>query len=332
MKSLFIIITAGMLAITGPAEAQSPIVIKFSHVVAQDTPKGLAAEKFKELADKYTSSKVKVEVYPNSSLYKDKEEVEALQLGAVQMLAPSLAKFGPLGVREFEVFDLPYILPNNEALRRVTEGPLGKKLLAMLEPKGIVGLTYWDNGFKIMSANRPLHTPQDVRGLKMRIQSSKVLEAQMRALGAIPQVMAFAEVYQALQTGVVDGTENPPSNMYTQKMHEVQKHATLTNHGYLGYAVIVNKKFWDGLPTDIRQNLEKAIGEATAYGNSIADAENEKAIAEMKRSGRTVFYEPTSQEQAAWRNALEPLAEEMSKRLGRQLIEEFRKEARAATH
>jgi len=182
-----------------------------------------------------------------------------------------------------------------------------------------------------MSANRPLHTPQDVRGLKMRIQSSKVLEAQMRALGAIPQVMAFAEVYQALQTGVVDGTENPPSNMYTQKMHEVQKHASLTNHGYLGYAVIVNKKFWDGLPADIRQGLEKAMAEATAYGNSIADAENDKAIAEMKKSGRTVFYEPTSQQQAAWRNALEPVAEEMSKRLGRELIEEFRKEAKATT-
>jgi len=331
VKNLIIAIAAGTLAMTSVAAAQSPIVIKFSHVVAQDTPKGLAAEKFKELADKYTSGKVKVEVYPNSSLYKDKEEVEALQLGAVQMLAPSLAKFGPLGVRQFEVFDLPYIIPNNEALRRVTEGPLGKKLLAMLEPKGIIGLAYWDNGFKIMSANRPLHTPQDVRGLKMRIQSSKVLEAQMRALGAIPQVMAFAEVYQALQTGVVDGTENPPSNMYTQKMHEVQKHATLTNHGYLGYVVIVNKKFWDGLPPDIRQGLEKAMAEATAYGNSISDTENEKAIAEMKKSGRTLFYEPTSQEQAAWHSALEPVAEEMSKRLGRELIEEFRREAKVAT-
>src|SRR5262249_46757589 len=160
----------------------------------------------------------------NSSLYKDKEEVEALQLGAVQMLAPSLAKFGPLGVREFEVFDLPYIIPNKLVLRKITEGPLGNKLMAKLEPKGITGLAYWDNGFKIMSANRALHMPEDFRGLKMRIQSSKVLEAQMRALGSIPQVMAFSDVYQALQTGVVDGTENPPSNMYTQKMYEVQKH------------------------------------------------------------------------------------------------------------
>jgi C4-dicarboxylate-binding protein DctP len=255
--------------------------------------------------------------------------VEALQLGAVQMLAPSLAKFGPLGVREFEVFDLPYIIPTKEALRTITEGPLGKKLLAKLEPKGIIGLAYWDNGFKIISANRPLHRPEDVSGLKMRIQSSKVLEAQMRALGAIPQVMAFSEVYQALQTGVVDGTENPPSNMYTQKMHEVQKHVTLTNHGYLGYAVIVNKKFWDGLPADIRQALERAMAEATTYANGIAEQENEQAIAEMKKSGRTTFHELTPQEQAAWHGALGPVTDEMAKRLGGDLIAEFQKEVKA---
>src|SRR6185503_19017301 len=193
------------LALAGPAAAQSPIVIKFSHVVAPNTPKGLATEKFKELAEKYTGGKVKVEVYPNSQLYKDKEELEALQLGAVQMLAPSNAKFGPIGVKEFEVFDLPYILPDLKTLRKVTDGPLGAKLLKLLEPKGMTGLAYWDNGFKQMSANRKLVSPADYKGLKIRIQSSKVLEAQFRTLGAIPQVMAFSEVYQALQTGVVDG-------------------------------------------------------------------------------------------------------------------------------
>ncbi len=320
------------LALTVSAQAQSPIIIKFSHVVAPDTPKGNGALKFKELADRYTNGKVRVEVYPNSQLYKDKEELEALSLGAVQMLAPSLAKFGPLGVREFEVFDLPYIIPTKEALRKITEGPLGRKLLAKLEPKGIKGLAYWDNGLKIMSANRPLHKPEDFRGLKMRIQSSKVLEAQMRALGAIPQVMAFSEVYQALQTGVVDGTENPPSNMYTQKMHEVQKHATISNHGYLGYAVIVNKKFWDGLPTDVRQGLEKAMAEATAYANEIAQKENDEAIAEMKKSGKTNFYELTAQELAVWQKTLDPVHKDMASRVGKDLIEEFYKETRAATN
>jgi C4-dicarboxylate-binding protein DctP len=332
MRFSIIAIAAGALALVSPAFAQSPVVIKFSHVVAHDTPKGLGAEKFKELAEKYTNGKAKIEVYANSALYKDKEEVEALQLGAVQMLAPSLAKFGPLGVRDFEVFDLPYIIPNKEALLRVTEGPLGKNLLAKLEPKGLIGLAYWDNGFKIISANRPLHKPEDVSGLKMRIQSSKVLEAQMRALGAIPQVMAFSEVYQALQTGVVDGTENPPSNMYTQKMHEVQKHATLTNHGYVGYAVIVNKSFWNGLPADIRQALERAMAEATIYVNGIAQEENEQAMAEMRKSGRTTFYEPTPQEQAAWHKALEPVSDEMATRLGKDLIAEFQKTAKTTTN
>ncbi|MFN7052742.1 MAG: DctP family TRAP transporter solute-binding subunit, partial [Gemmobacter sp.] len=216
---------AAVLALSAalPAFAE-PITIKFSHVVAPDTPKGKAAEKFKELAEAYTEGAVKVEVYPNSQLYKDKEELEALQLGAVQMLAPSLAKFGPLGVQQFELFDLPLLMNGYEDLRKITDGEVGASLLAMLEPKGIKGLAYWDNGFKVMSANSPLQVPDDFLGLKMRIQSSKILEAQMQALGAVPQVMAFSEVYQALQTGVVDGTENPPSNMYTQKMHEVQKH------------------------------------------------------------------------------------------------------------
>src|SRR5450755_4016062 len=218
--------------------AEDPIVIKFSHVVAPDTPKGKGAEKFKELAEKYTNGKVTVEVYPNSTLYKDKEELEAMQLGAVQMLAPSNSKFGPIGVKEFEVFDLPYILPNTAALRKVTSGPLGKRLLTLLDAKGMVGLAYWDNGFKQMSANKPLHVPADYKGLKFRIQSSKVLEAQFRSLGAIPQSMAFSEVYQSLQTGVVDGQENTASNIYTQKMHEVQKYMMMTNHGYIGYVVV----------------------------------------------------------------------------------------------
>src|SRR6478609_1531873 len=211
IKALVVALAAA--ASFNAAWAQAPIVIKFSHVVATNTPKGQAAEKFKELAEKYTAGKVRVEVYPNSQLYKDKEELEALQLGAVQMLAPSLAKFGPLGVKEFEAFDLPYIFPTKAALYAVTEGPIGRGLLKKLEAKGITGLAYWDNGFKDMSANRPLRVPADFKGLRMRIQGSKVLDAQMRALGAIPEVLAFSEVYPALQARVVDGTENPPSNM-----------------------------------------------------------------------------------------------------------------------
>jgi len=332
MRGLFKLAAAAALAIAPfAAAAQDPIVIKFSHVVTPDTPKGKGAEKFRELAEKYTNGKVKVEVYPNSQLYKDKEEVDALQLGAVQMLAPSLAKFGPLGAREFEVFDLPYILPSKAALRKVTEGDLGKRLFKKLESKGIVGLGYWDNGFKVMSANKPLRTPEDFRGLKMRIQSSKVLEAQMRALGAIPQVMAFSEVYQAMQTGVVDGSENTPSNMYTQKHHEVQKFITLSDHGYIGYAVIANKKFWDGLPGDVRGQLEKAMAEATAHANQISQTENDEALAEIKKSGRSELIELTPEQKAAWRKALEPLYADMASRVGKDTIDEFQKAASGPT-
>ena len=313
--------TALALSVAAPAAAQDKIIIKFSHVVAPDTPKGKGAAKFEELAEKYTNGAVDVEVYPNSQLYKDKEEMEALQLGAVQMLAPSLAKFGPLGVQAFEVFDLPYIFPDYDALHRVTKGEVGQMLFSKLEDKGIKGLAYWDNGFKIMSANSPLHTTDDFLGLKMRIQSSKVLEAEMNALGAVPQVMAFSEVYQALQTGVVDGTENPPSNMYTQKMNEVQTNATVSNHGYLGYAVIVNKQFWDGLPAEVRAGLEQAMAESTDYANSIAREENEKALEAMKAAGTTEFYELTPEELQAWKDALAPVTEEMTDRIGADVIE-----------
>jgi len=325
----FVIVAASIaaLALVGPASAaDQPIVIKFSHVVASDTPKGKATEKFKELAEKYSNGKVKVEVYPNSTLYKDKEELEALQLGAVQMLAPSNSKFGPIGVREFEVFDLPYILPDLNTLRKVTDGPLGAKLLKLLEPKGMTGLAYWDNGFKQMTANKKLIAPADYKGLKFRIQSSKVIEAQFRTLGAIPQVMAFSEVYQALQTGVVDGQENTWSNIYTQKMHEVQKYATVTNHGYIGYVVVANKKFWEGLPPEIRAACEKALKEATEYGNGQSAKENDDALEEIKKSGKTEIIKLTPEQDAAMRKAMLPVYKEVASRVGQPLIDEFLKE------
>jgi len=308
-------------AVSLGAYAQQPIVIKFSHVVAADTPKGKAAEMFAKKAAELTGGKVKVEVYANSTLYKDKEEMEALQLGAVQMLAPSLAKFGPLGVKEFEVFDLPFIFNGYDDLHKVTTGAVGKQLLAKLEPKGIRGLAFWDNGFKSFSANSPIKTPADLKGKKMRIQSSKVLEEQMRSVGSMPQVMAFSEVYQALQTGVVDGTENPISNLYTQKMHEVQKHLTLTDHGYLGYAVIVNKKFWDGLPADIRKQLDDAMEQSTRYANQIAKVENDSSLEAVKKSGKTTVYVPTKEERLAFKKAMVPVHQKMESRVGKETIQ-----------
>uniref|UniRef100_A0A7C4RHX0 DctP family TRAP transporter solute-binding subunit n=1 Tax=Desulfatirhabdium butyrativorans TaxID=340467 RepID=A0A7C4RHX0_9BACT len=321
-RNLLLVLLIGIVAFSVSSAAAEPIVIKFSHVVAVDTPKGQAAEFFKKLAEERTKGAVKVEVYPNSQLYKDKEEMEALQMGSVHMLAPSLAKFGPLGVKEFELFDLPFIFDGYDDLHKVTMGPVGKKLLEKLEVKGIKGLAYWDNGFKVMSANKPLKVPADCKGLKMRIQSSKVLDAQMRALGAIPQVMAFSEVYQALQTGVVDGTENPPSNLYTQKMHEVQKYVTLTDHGYLGYAVLVNKKFWEGLPGDIRAQLESAMNDATVFANKIAKDKNDEDMAAVKASGKSEVISLTPEQRAQWKAALVKVHEEMASRIGKEIIEE----------
>lgn len=303
------------------AASADPIIIKFSHVVAPDTPKGRAAEKFKQLAEEKTKGRVKVEIYPNSQLYKDREELEALQLGSVQMLAPSMAKFGPMGVREFELFDLPYLFPNSTVLHRVMDGEVGNKLFAKLDAKGVTGLAYWDNGFKQMSANRPLHSIADFKGLKMRIQSSKVLEAQMKTLGAIPQVMAFSEVYSALQQGVVDGTENPVSNFYTQKMHEVQTHTTISNHGYLGYAVVTNKKFWGGLPADIRDALTAALKEATVFERDIAQKDNDDALEKVRAAKTTEIYVLPESERAAWRKALLPVHAEFENVIGKDLIQ-----------
>ncbi len=310
---------------TNSCQAEQPILIRFSHVVASDTPKGKAAERFKELAEQFTAGRVKVEVYPNSRLYKDKEELEALQLGAVQMLAPSLSKFSPLGVREFEVFDLPFIFPDRASLHRATQGELGKTLFKKLESKGIVGLAYWDNGFKLMSANKALHRVADFKGLKMRVQPSRVADAQMRALGAIPQSLAFSDVYQGLRSGVVDGTENPASNFYTQKMYEVQKHLTLSNHGYLGYAVIVNKKFWSNLPADLRSKLEQALVLATNYANAIADQENQEALDAIRKTGKTTLYELTTQEKLEWQKAMNPVYLEAEQRIGRDLVQNLRR-------
>lgn len=303
------------------ALASAQTIIKFSHVVAVDTPKGKAADFFAKRAAELTQGKVKVEVYSNSSLYKDKEEIEALQMGAVQMLAPSLSKFGPLGVKEFEATDLPFIFDTTADLHKITQGPVGAKLMTKLEPRGIKGLAYWDNGFKSFTANIPLRTPADFKGKKFRIQSSKVLEELIRSVGGMPQVMAFSETYQALQTGVVDGTENTISNIYSQKYHEVQKYLTVTNHGYIGYAVIVNKKFWDGLPADVRTQLEQAMREATDYGNSIAQQENDLALEAVKKSGRTTVVELTKQERDGIKQAMSSVQVKMADRVGKDTIQ-----------
>ena len=306
-KLVVLALFAGVAIVPSSALAQSQIVIKFSHVVANDTPKGKGALKFKELAEKYTDGKVKVEVYPNSTLYKDKEEIEALQLGSVQMLAPSTAKFAPLGAKEFEALDLPWLFKDEATYSNAMKGDVGKWLFKKLESKGIIGLAYWDNGFHMVSANGRCSMPADFQGLKIRISGSKIADQYFRKIGSIPQIMAFSEVYQALQTGVVDGCENTPSNYLTQKFHEVQKHITVSYHAHLQYAVIVNSKFWNALPADIRAQLEKAMDEATDYTNSIA-AEGKRGRAGRDQGIRQdhAALSDDAEQQEAWQDAMQP--------------------------
>jgi C4-dicarboxylate-binding protein DctP len=321
----------GALAATTSAPsvfAQQPIVIKFSHVVANDTPKGKGALKFQELAQKYTNGRVKVEVYPNSTLYKDKEELDALQTGSVQMLAPSTAKFRPIGVPQFEAMDLPFVFNGEEGYTKTVEGPFGQHLLKLLEAKGITGLAYWDNGFHMVSANKPLLMPADFQGLKIRISGSKIADLYFRQFGALPQIMAFSEVYQALQTGVVDGCENTPSNYWTQKFYEVQKHITVSSHAHLQYALITNSKFWNGLPGDVRTQLNRAVKESTDYANGIAKQENVEALEKIKASGKTTLHYLTPQQRQAWIQAVKPVYKQAETRVGdKQIVDDLLKSA-----
>ncbi len=322
MKRLAIALAAILaVALSRPALADEPIIIKFSHVVAPDAPKGKTAILFKELAEKYTNGRVKVEVYPNSSLYKDKEELEALQLGSVQLLAPSISKFGPLGVKEFDIFDLPFLMSDDARARQMMASPMMAEFNHKLETKGILSLAYWDNGATVFTANRPLIWPDDFRGLKLRIQGGKVQDAIVRELGALPQILAFSQVYQSLQTGVVDGEDNVPSNILTQKFYEVQKHLTESFHNRITYGFITNKTFWNSLPADVRKALDRAVTESTEFFNTTAAKDNADALEKIKASGKTEMHLQTDAERKAWIAKLMPVHAEMQARFGKDFIE-----------
>jgi C4-dicarboxylate-binding protein DctP len=320
MRRLLELVLVILLAAAGTATA-APLVVKLSHVVAENTPKGQAALKFKELAEKKLPGKVEVQVFPNSQLFGDGKEMEALLLGDVQIIAPSLSKFDRY-TKKLQVFDLPFLFENIQAVDRFQQGKAGRDLLDAMRSKGIKGLGYWHNGMKQLSSDKPqLRVPEDVKGLKFRIQQSDVLEAQFRALGANPQKMAFSEVYQALQTGVVDGQENTWSNMYSQKFHEVQKTIAETNHGVVDYMVITNAKWWDGLPPDIRKGLQEAMDEATAYGNGIANQFNERDRKRIADAGKAKIQVLSKDDLAKWKKAMEPVWKRFEPDIGKDLIE-----------
>jgi C4-dicarboxylate-binding protein DctP len=310
---------AGAAILAVAAEAKE-IVIKFSHVVADNTPKGQGALMFKQAVEERLKGKVRVEVYPNSSLFGDAKEMEALALGDVQLIAPSLSKFDKY-TKQLQVFDLPFLFDDVQAVDRFQNGPEGKKLLRSMEKKGFIGLAFWHNGMKQLSANKPLRRPEDAAGLKFRIQASDVLLAQFQALKANPQKMAFAEVYQALQVGTVDGQENTWSNIYSQKFHEVQKYITESNHGIIDYMVVTNTEFWNGLPKDVRNELEKIMDEVTAKVNRIAEDLNQADRERIIKAGTSEIIQLTAEERAAWKAAMTPVWEKFAPEIGKELIE-----------
>ena len=290
--------------------------LRFSHVVTEETPKGLAARHFKDLIEERSGGRIHVQVFPNGRLYGDHDEIQALKLGAVDLVAPSLSKFGRIGLPEFELFDLPFVFDNLNAVRRITLGPLGQRLLDGLPRQGLVGLGYFDNGFKQMSANRPLLEPRDFVNLRMRVQASRVIAAQMRALGARPVTLAFSETRRALAAGVVDGTENPISNFYTQKMHEVQSDLSLTEHGYLGYAVVTNERLWRHLKSTDRELIHQALREALAFANQSADTQNQQALQALRQAGTTRIHSLNQEQRTRLRRAVQAVQQQLADRIG----------------
>lgn len=313
-----------------PARSAAAGTIRLSHVVARDTPKGMALERFRALVEERSQGRLRVQIYPQGQLYGDHDEMQALQLGAIDMVAPSLSKFGPIGFPEFELFDLPFLFESVDAVRQLTRGAVGQKLLQGLSRQRLLGLGFFDNGFKHMSANRPLLEPRDFAGLRMRIQGSRVIAQQMRAWGAIPVTLPFSETRRALETGVVDGTENPVSNFWTQGMQAVQSDLSLTGHGYLGYAVVTHQRFWNNLAYSDRRLVQGALDDALVFGDEIADAQNDKALAALHLTGAANIHNPTAAQTRLLKQAALPVHAELAARIGPEWLQTVQKALRKA--
>ncbi len=325
MKKLVLsTLAAAVVATSGMA---ADYTLKFSHVVSSNTPKGKAADFFEKRLEELSGGRIDVQVYPSSQLYKDNAVLKAIRLNSVQMAAPSFSKFGKI-VPQLALFDLPFIFKDINHLHRVQDGVVGTKLKSLVNAKGIVALNFWDNGFKQLSSNKKaLINPADAKGQKFRIMSSKVLEAQFHAVGANPQMMPFSEVYSGLQQGVIDGQENTNSNIFTKKFHEVQKHLTITNHGYLGYLVVMSKKFWKSLPEDLQRNVTQAMNEATEKEREYAQELNDSQLAQIKayakKTGDLTIYNLTAEQKNAWRSSVSKIYPEFysDRKIGKDLIE-----------
>lgn len=304
---------------------QEVYTIKFSHVVSAGTPKGKAADLFAKRAEELSNGRIKVEVFPSTQLVDDDKVFQELKRNNIQMAAPSFSKFTPI-VKEFNLWDVPFIFRDNEHLHKVMDGEVGDILKEKIAEKGFIALDYWDAGFKQFSTNKtPIVLPEDAKGQKLRIQTSKVLEEQIKAMGANPQVINFGEVYSALQTGVVDGTENPLSNFYNSKFYEVQKSLTLSNHGYLGYLVVMSEKFWSELPEDLKSVVEQAVKEATDFEREESAKDEAQLLANLntyaKDSGKLEIYTLTSEQKAQWESTMKAIYPKLYDIVGEELIQ-----------
>ena len=311
------VVAMGLLA--SPIASAKEIVIKFSHVTTEATPKGKGAMLFKKLVDERLGGKVRVEVFPSSQLYNDNSVLKALLLNDVQLAAPSLSKFSKY-TKQWALFDLPFLFKNPQALNCFTDSAKGQALLGAVEGKGIKGLGYWLNGMKQISANHALINPEDAKGLKFRIMSSDVLKAQFEAVNANPQKMAFSEVYNALAMGVIDGQENTWSNIRSMKFFEVQKDTTISNHGVLEYALVTNKRFWNSLPTDIRMQLDQIVKEVTAQVTQFALDAAVKDMQTVSDSGKTNIHTLTDAQKQQWVSAMKPVWAQFEDQVGKDNI------------
>jgi C4-dicarboxylate-binding protein DctP len=319
MRKLIFAVTMVVSLIAAPLSA-APIVIKFSHVVAENTPKGQMANKFKELVDQRLAGKVEVEVYPNSQLFGDNKVLQAMLLGDVQLAAPSLSKFKSF-TKKLQLFDLPFLFKDMEAVERFQQSDAGQELLNSMRKRGLVGLGYIHNGLKQLSSSKPLKLPADASGLKFRIMTSDVLAAQFEAVDAAPLKKPFSEVFTLLQTKAIDGQENTWSNIYSKKFFEVQPYITESNHGLLDYMVVTSTEFWMDLPDDVRGEVKKALDEAIVFGNQVAA---QKAIDDRQKildSGRSELISLGAEERAQWVEVMKPVWKQFEGDIGKELID-----------
>ena len=318
-KKIIGLATGIMCSLTFIVHAE-PIEIKFSHVVAENTPKGKMALKFKALVEERLSGKVIVKVFPSSQLFGDNKVLEAMQLGDVQMAAPALSKFKKY-TKKLQIFDLPFLFTDMDSVERFQKGEVGIKLLRSMERKGLVGLGYLHNGMKQLSASSPLKVPSDAKGKKFRIMSSDVLAAQFMAVDAMPVKKPFSEVFTLLQTKAIDGQENTWSNIYSKKFFEVQDYITESNHGVLDYMVVTSTEFWDGLPSDIRGEVSEALAQAIVYGNDIAAKKAQEDKQKIIDSKRSIIIDITAEQRQLWVDAMKPVWKRFEKKIGKNYID-----------